>query len=138
MALPETPQPAPTEKSLPDLFSDLAQEVTVLVREEVKLARAEISGKVAGAVRNVAFIAVGAALAFAAYLALQFALIAALSLVLPVWAAALIVGVVVTAIAAALAMAGINGMKNQDLVPRKAMESLKEDALWVKQQVKQG
>ncbi|MDQ3701733.1 MAG: phage holin family protein, partial [Chloroflexota bacterium] len=54
---------------------------------------------------------------------------------LDVWLAALIVGVVVAVIGYALVQRGLSALKRESLAPREAVESLKEDAQWAKDQV---
>ncbi len=97
----------PGELSTGELVSQLSEQVSHLVRDELRLAQAELKqkGKRAG---------IGAGLTGAAGLialyglaALLVAVITALALVLPVWAAALIVGGVLLLLAGLLGLAGI-------------------------------
>jgi len=85
-------------KPLGDLFGDLASEMSNLVRQEVALARVEISQKAKYAGRNIGYLVVGGAVAYAALLAVLAAVIMLLDKVMPAWGAALLVGVVVAAI----------------------------------------
>jgi hypothetical protein len=82
------------ERSLGDLFSELASETGTLVRQEVSLAQAELTKKATDVGKNVGYLVVGGAVAYAAALALIAALIIGLSYFIPAWAAALVVGVV--------------------------------------------
>ena len=50
------------DRSIGELFADLTREVSTLVREEVNLAKVEITQKATSSVKNIAFIAVGACL----------------------------------------------------------------------------
>ncbi len=59
----------------------------------------------------------------------------ALALVLPAWAANLIVAAVFVAIAGALALIGRNAIKNAPTTPEQTQETLKEDARWARQQI---
>jgi len=128
-------QQAQDDRSLGELISDLTREMGTLVRDEVNLAKAEMTQKAGEAGKNVGFIAAGGIFALAGLMKLLDAAIAALATVMPVWAAALIVGLVVMAIAGALVMKGINALKHQDMAPRQTMETLKEDAQWAKRQM---
>ena len=129
-------QPMKQERSLGELFSELAAETSTLVRQEVTLAKTELSQKAGKIGRNVAYLAVGGAFAYAALLAFMAASIIALANVMPWWAAALVVGVVVAIVAGVILFAGYYGLKDTDPVPRQTVETLKEDAQWVKEQMK--
>jgi membrane protein implicated in regulation of membrane protease activity len=60
---------------------------------------------------------------------------AALDLVLPAWAAHLIVAALFLAVAGALVLAGRRSMRNAPTTPERTRETLKEDARWAKQQI---
>src|SRR5215211_7335079 len=87
------------ERSLGDLFSELAAETGTLVRQEVALAQAEITSKATRVGKNVGFLAVGGAVGYAALLAILAAVVIGLSYFMPAWIAALLVGLVVGAVA---------------------------------------
>jgi xanthine/uracil permease len=53
----------------------------------------------------------------------------------PLWLSALIVGAIVAAIGYVLVQRGITALKQQDLTPRRTMQSLKEDTQWAKEQL---
>ena len=122
------------DRSLGELFGDLSREMTNLVRQEVALARTEMSQKASEIGKDIGFLAVGAAVAYAGFLAILAAIIIALALVLPWWLAALIVGIVVAAIGYFLIRRGLDALQRADLAPRQTMETLKEDAEWAKEQ----
>ena len=115
----------------------------MLVRQEVALAKAEISEKAAQIGRRIACLAAGALLAFAGVLGLLVAAGAGLYVGLAtvmdpdiaLWLAPLIVGLVVGVIGLALAGASITSLKHQDLAPRKTLDSLREDTQWLKEQI---
>lgn len=123
-------------RSVGELLGDLTREIGALVRDEVTLAKSELTQKATEAGKHIGGIAVGGVLTLVGLTAVQYAAIVALDLILPLWAAALIVGVIVIAIGGSLVMKGISALKNQDLTPRQTIETLKEDAQWAKQQVK--
>jgi xanthine/uracil permease len=123
------------ERSLGDLFAELSREVSTLVRQEVHLAKAEVSQKASQVGRNVAFVALGGFIAYAGFLALIAALILGLSEFMAGWLAALLVGLIICAVGYLLLQTGINELKRVNPVPRRTVESLKEDAEWVKQQM---
>jgi len=116
------------ERSLGELLKDLTQEITTLVRQEAKLAKAEMSEKASRIGKDLAFLAAGGAVAYAGLLALIAALIIMLANMGLGWGgAALLVGLVVTGLGGFLVMKGLNALKQEDLVPRQTIESLKED-----------
>jgi protein-S-isoprenylcysteine O-methyltransferase Ste14 len=123
--------------SLGELFSELARETSTLVHDEVQLAKAELTQKVSHIGKNMTGLAIGGALAYAGLLALVAAAIAGITAAgLPVWASALIVGVVLAGIGGVLVMTGLAAMKRVDPVPHQTVQTLKEDGEWAKQQVK--
>jgi len=121
------------EKSIGDLFGDLARELGTLVRQEIQLAKVEMSQKAAQAGRDAGLVAAGGTLAHAGLLAVIAGVILALGTLIPLWVSALIVGVIVLAIGAALARARIRAMKRIDPAPRQTLETLKEDARWARE-----
>lgn len=123
------------ERSLGDLFSELASETGTLVRQEVALAQAELTKKAADVGKNVGYLVVGGAVAYAAALALIAALIIGLSYFIPAWASALVVGVIVGVVAYMMISSALAALKRTDLAPRETVETLKEDAQWLKNQV---
>ena len=123
-------------KPLGDLFGDLASEMSNLVRQEVSLARVEISQKAKYAGRNIGYLVVGGAVAYAALLAVLAAVILLLDKVMPAWGAALLVGVVVAAIGWLLVGKAMSALQEMEVTPRETVETLKEDAAWMKQQIK--
>lgn len=132
------------ERSITDLIKELRDETIALVREEVTLAKTEISENVNRVTRNSVYLGVGALVAFAGLIILLFAASAGLygGLVaagvdnaMAGWLAPLIVGGVVTLIGYALVQKAISTLKETPLIPEKAVRSVKDDTNWVKQKV---
>ena len=123
-------------RPLGDLFGDLATEMSNLVRQEVALAKVEVTQKAKYVGRNVGYLVVGGAVAYAALLAILAAIVMLLARVMPNWGATLIVGVVVGAISWMLIGKALMALQQTDLTPRETVETLKEDATWMKQQIK--
>jgi uncharacterized membrane protein YqjE len=121
------------ERTISQLFTELTKESSDLVRQEVHLAKAEMSEKVSQAGSAVAMLAAGALVAFAGLLALIAMLIIALNGVMQTWLAALIVGSLVVIIGAALVQKGRNELKAKNLVPRRTAASLRRDGQLVKE-----
>ncbi len=123
------------ERSLGDLFSELATETSTLVRQEVALAQTELTQKATSVGKNVGFLVVGGAVGYAALLAILAAAIIGLAYFVQWWAAALIVGVVVGIVAFLLISSALKALKTTSLTPNQTVETLKEDAEWLKNQV---
>jgi Putative Actinobacterial Holin-X, holin superfamily III len=119
--------------STADLLKNLSEQTTRLARQEVELAKAELSvkGKQAGA--GAGMFGGAGVLGLYAGGALVGAAVAALSLAMGTWLAALIVGVVLAAAAAIVAMTGKKKVQQaMPPVPERSVESVKEDVQWTK------
>jgi formate hydrogenlyase subunit 4 len=128
--------PEKQDRSIGELFSDLASETGLLVRQEIALAKVEFGQKAAHVGRNVAFLVVGGAITYAALLCLLAAIILFLGQMIPWWGAALAVAVVVGIVGGLLVGRGMAALKKIDMAPRQTVQTLKEDAQWAKQQIK--
>jgi hypothetical protein len=124
------------DRSLGELFSELAQETSTLVRQEVNLAKTEMSDKASRAGKQVGVLAAGGAVAYAGLLAILAAVIVLLDNVMPLWLSALLVGIVVAVVGYLLVRRALEGLKREDYAPRETMETLKEDQQWAKDQTK--
>lgn len=123
-------------RPLGDLFGDLASDMSNLVRQEVNLAKVEITQKAKYVGRNVGYLVVGGAVAYAAMLAILAGIILLLTRVMPHWGAALLVGVVVAIVGWLLIGKAMTALQTAELTPRETVETLKEDATWMKEQIK--
>jgi len=121
------------ERSIATLLSDVAGESVELLRQELGLFKAEMQEKLSRAGISAALLGAGALVAYSGWLFLLLAAVYALALVLPPWAAALIVGVLVLAIGGVLALVGKNRMRADALAPERTMRSLSEDRAWIKE-----
>ena len=131
---PEVIEPrVKAERSLSTLLSDLASETVELLRQELALFKAELQEKLSKAGIGAAALAAAALIAFSGWLFLLLAAVFALDLVLPIWAAALIVGALVVAVAVALALYGKSRLRADALTPERTMRSLREDQAWIKE-----
>jgi uncharacterized membrane protein YqjE len=123
------------ELSIRELISNLAQNMNNMIRKEIELAQVEMKAKARSSVKGIAMIGIGAVVLFGGFLFLLLTAVYALATVLPAWAAALIVAVVVLAAGAIATAAGIKRLKQTDLKPTQAIESIKESRIWMKQQL---
>jgi hypothetical protein len=123
------------ERPLSELFSDLVTETSNLVRNEVALARVELTDKASKIGRNIGSLVIGGAVAYAGVLGIGAAVIMLLSRVMPNWLAALIVGLIVVGFAWLMISKAITALQRVELKPEQTVESVKEDAQWIKDQI---
>jgi hypothetical protein len=129
-------EPFGRERSLGDLFAELSQETSTLVRQELTLARKEVTQKVSLLGRDVAFVAVGGAIAYGGFLCLLATLVVVLYIILHHWwLSALIVTVLALGGGGLLIQQGLNNLKREDLTPRRTLQSLQQSGEWAKEQV---
>lgn len=127
--------PRAGEPSLAELVGSLVTDAQTLVRKEIELARAELSGEIDKAKR--AGIAVGAGAAIAAVGALLLVIMVVQLLIawgLAPWLAYLIVGGALTAVGALALMAGLRRAQSVDPMPRETIQTVQEDVEWLKEQ----
>jgi uncharacterized membrane protein YqjE len=139
MAQVSQPDPRSREQSMGELFKDLSNDLSTLVRHELRLAQVELTekGKKAGLGAGM-FGAAGIA-GLLALVALTACLIAALSEGMHVWLAALIVTVVYAGVAGVLALRGKEQISRAaPPVPEQTVETVKEDVQWAKTQLPSG
>jgi uncharacterized membrane protein len=124
------------ERSIGELFGQLTQDMTLLVRQEIQLARTEMSDKISRVTTNVLSVGAGGFVAYLGGLALVGALILAirdLANISLAWSA-LIVGAVLAIIGYVMLQKGLKELKRVDLAPRRTVETLKDDVQWAKEQ----
>jgi len=124
------------ERSIGELFGQLTQDMTLLVRQEVQLARTEMSDKLSRLANNLVAVFTGGFVAYIGGLALVAALILAirdLANISLAWSA-LIVGGILAIVGYVMLQRGLKEMKRVDLAPRRTVETLKDDVQWAKEQ----
>jgi Putative Actinobacterial Holin-X, holin superfamily III len=131
-------QPSPAqERSTGELVTSLSEQISVLVRDELKLAQLEMrrKGKQAGA--GIGMLAGGGLVALYGVGCLVACLIIAISAAVPAWLSALIVGVVLLAVAGAAALVGKGRLgKAMPPVPEEAAGSVKADVEEIKERTR--
>ncbi len=131
--------PGAQDASASELVKQLSEQTSRLVQQEMELAKVELAekGKQAGIGAGL----FGGAGVFGLYAlgALTAAAIAALSLAMDTWLAALIVAVIWAAVAGVMALLGKTRMqKSTPPVPEQSVESVKEDVQWTKTSAQRG
>ena len=125
------------DRSLGQLFADLSQEARTLIHQELQLAKTELTEKASTMARGAAFVVGGGLLAYGGLLAIVAAIVLGLiALGLPAWAGALLGGVVVAGTGYVLIRSGLAALRPEQLVPRETIETLKEDAQWLRSQTR--
>ena len=121
------------ERPIGELVKQLADQTSTLVRQEMDLAKAELSAKGKEAGKGAGMFGGAAAVGLLGGGALTAFLIMLLDGVLANWLAALIVGVVLVAIAGILALQGKKRVQAAaPPVPEQTVETVKEDVQWAK------
>ncbi len=126
------------QRGIGELVKDLAGQTSTLVRQEIKLAQAEVTqkGKLAG--RGAGMLAGAAVAALLMLGVLTALLVVALDSAMPLWLAALIVTVLWGVVAAVLAQAGRKALQAATPPAPQTVETVKEDIQWAKTQTGSG
>jgi hypothetical protein len=131
-------------RSIFGLLRELRDEFATLLRQEVALAKTEVSEKADLAKRNVTYIAIGGVIALSGFLCLLAAASVGLAVGLreggvspetAAWLAPLLVGLVVAIVGYILLQKGISTLKRESLAPERTVQSIKEDTAWARQKI---
>ena len=117
------------ERPLGAVVSEFLDQGKQLLRAELTLARTELRAEAKKASAGSGMLAAGGVVLLLGAMALVAFLVIALNYVMPLWAAALIVTVLLLAVGAGVAMAGAKRLKTIH-APTKTIQTLKEDGQW--------
>jgi Putative Actinobacterial Holin-X, holin superfamily III len=132
------------ESSIVYLFKKLRDDTTTLVRDEISLAKTEISEKITSTSRNVGYLAAGALVAYAALILLlqgislllrDLFILGGMNQTSASLLGFLIVAAVTGLVGVLLIVKALNTLKKEPLTPTKTAETLKEDKEWVQNKV---
>jgi predicted phage tail protein len=127
---------APEDRSVGELVSSLSNDLSRLVRDEMRLAQAEVSTKAKKAGVGVGAFGAAGVLALYAVGVLLAAAVLGLATALPAWLAALIVAGVVLVVAGVAALVGRKKVSEATpLAPTRTVESVKTDVQEIKESV---
>ncbi|MFL6198041.1 MAG: phage holin family protein [Thermoanaerobaculia bacterium] len=137
-------QPLRDDRSLGQILRDLRDETSQLLRQEVDLAKTEISEKMSRLGSNMGSVATGGAVLFAGALvllaALTLGLIALFSQFMDrdvaMWLAPLLVGGVLAAIGYGMVKKALQALKQEGIAPKRTTQSLKENKEWLTAKMK--
>ena len=124
------------QRSVPDILDDIASNLTQIVQAQFRLAKTELKSGAQKAAGPGAALGAGVVFAFYGLGFLLLAAVYALSLVVALWLATLIVGAVLTFTAGILVGVGATQFKRANFAPDKTIRALEEDVQWAKQQIK--
>ena len=132
------------ESSIVYLFKKLRDDTTSLVRDEISLAKTEISEKIASTSRNVGYLAAGALVGYAALILLlqgislmlrDLFILSGMNQTSASLLGFLIVAAVTCLVGVLLIVKALNTLKKEPLTPTKTAETLREDKEWVQNKV---
>ena len=127
-------EPTRSAPSVGELLTSLVGETGSLVRQEVHLASTEMGHKAKKAVADMGMVGLGGALAHVGILSLMFALVLGLGTFVPMWASALVLGLVAVVAGTVLVRRGLAALRGLDPVPQKTLQTLNADKAWMKEQ----
>lgn len=133
MNIDESPETADSSHRIPQVVADLA----LIVRHEFELAKQELGEKVKAAGLGAGMLSGAALTGFMTLACLTVLIAVLLSIVVPSWAAVLIVTVVWGAATAALATIGKKKVEAASpFIPERTIADLKEDVAWARRRGK--
>ena len=124
------------EKSLGQLIGDLTGETRTLVRQEINLAKTEMTEKATFVGKNAGAAAAGGMVVLMGALPIIAGIVIALGHQIGYATAAFIVGVVLIAVGAFMTLKALKALKNEPLAPVKTQAQLKETTQWAKEQIR--
>lgn len=120
------------ERSVAEMVSALTADASLLVRQEVALAKAEVREEARQAANGASMLGAAGVLGHMSLLLLSFSIAWALSSAIHPGLAFFIVAVVYAAAAGLLAVAGRQRLQQRQPTPQQTAETLREDVEWAK------
>jgi len=124
------------ERPISNVLEDILRSLQEIVRSEVRLAKAEIGDDARQAAASAVWIAAGTIGALSAWAFLLWTFTFALSTRMPMWAATLVVAVVLACAASVLLVGGIRRVKRIHPIPERTIASIKENVEWIRHPAK--
>jgi len=125
-----------TERSLSEILKDIWGDLQGIIRAEILLAKTELREEGRAAITASKGIGAGAICLYFGVLFFLVGVVALISLYVPVWAAALIVAVVLMLAGWVLMQAGKKRLEAVEFAPKRAIENIEENIRWVKQRTR--
>ena len=125
------------DRTLGEMFAELSRDFKTLVQQELQLARVELSQKAITMRKGLVLMVGGGLLAYGGFLAIIAGIVLGLVAAgLPYWLAALVAGVVLGGLGYLLVHSGVASLRPDQLTPHHTINTLKEDAQWLRTQAK--
>jgi len=125
------------DRTLGEMFTELSQDFKTLVQQELQLAKIELSQKATKMRKGLVLMVGGGLLAYGGFLALIAGIVLGLVAAgVPYWLAALVAGVALGGLGYLLVHSGMASLRPDELTPHHTIDSLKEDAQWLRTQTK--
>lgn len=125
-----------TDRSVADVLQDILRNVQDILRSEVRLAKAEIRQEATQAAAAALWMTIGVVGLLSAWMFLLWTAVYALTTVLPLWAATLVIAVAVACAGGTVLTAGLRRFTRMKPMPERTIESLQENLEWMKQPTK--
>lgn len=126
---------ASAERSITDVLQNIIGDVQDIIRSEVRLARSELIGELEKVKSAAPLLVAGGIIALMALIFLTWTIIYVLAIVLPMWAAALTVTVLLGIVGSVTLAIGLKQLR-QVAPPERTIETVKENLQWARQQVR--
>jgi hypothetical protein len=133
--LDPTGTPQQNEPSLGVLFTEMTEQVSVLLRREVELARVETQETISTAIKSATSMIAGGVIAYAGLIVLLMGIAYGLASVIPLWVSTLLVGAITLIVGGLILMAGRRAMEEVNLVPEKTIQSVQNNVDMIKEKV---
>jgi membrane protein len=125
------------ERTLGEMFAELSRETRTLVQQEIQLAKTELADKASQLSKGAGMVVAGGLIAYGGLLAIIASVVLVLNVLgLPAWAAAIVGGALLAGAGYLFIRSGLAALRPQDLTPRQTIETLKEDAQWLRSHTK--
>jgi uncharacterized membrane protein YqjE len=128
-----TTSPTEPQESIGELLGQLANNSAVLVRDEITLARKEITERVQTFAARLITVCIGSLVGLLGVMTLVAAAVIGLGRLVGMGTSALIIGAALAVIGGTMSIVGLNRLKQTSLKPEKTIETLGEDKEWLKQ-----
>ena len=124
------------DRTISNVLQDILRNLQEIVRSEVRLAKTEIRDEAAQAASSLLWIIAGAVGALCSWMFLSWTAAYALATFMSMWAATLVVAVVLASVASVLLAVGLRRFKRIQPIPERTIETLKENLEWMKPSTK--
>lgn len=126
---------ASAERSITDVLQNIIGDIQDIVRSEVRLAKSELTAELDKLKAAAPLLATGGVIALLALIFLVWTILYVLAIVLPMWAAALTVTVLLALVGSITLATGLKLLRRVS-PPERTLETVKENVQWAKQQIK--